>query len=775
MKSPMALLADIWPSPSQRPYTRDERRFYLEWVIVAVLALSTLSLFILMDWGKAPGHVIYDQFHRWRAPLPSNDIVIVGVDDASLDELGGWPLKRVVYADLLKKLADTGNQPKAIGFDILFPDPSPSDAELATQMRRHNAFLAVEQPRVNAVAPFVVHKPQDTLIDAAKGLAHINVTFENDGFSRGAYLQEGDLPHLALAVSGQPAQNYLSHEAYRRFNLVDPEIGFPTVSLADALSEGFPLEVLKNKYVLIGSIAPSLGDHFPTIYSGRQGSGTPGVMLHANLLNDILRGNLISPVPMWAQWGLSLWALLSVLIALLVLSPLAEFVVTLITAGCALLVSFVLLLAADAWFDPGLCLLAIGFVKPAWAWRRTEMIVRFMGDRAAKLEKVQRSRKTLASGGLKLRHFASDTVLQYSRLLDRAIGASSERLEFLNRIVNEIPTAMLVADAEQRIVLVSPRMHQDIPAGLLQTGQPLLPLMFYLGMHKTQDLDQLTGQDHYVSGVDTNGTIRYYIFRVAQLPQTEDNSLWVFALTDITQMRQFQAQREQTLQLLSHDMRTPIASIISLSRQSGAGAGSNGNVSPQTAANIYRHADTLLNMMDDFIFSIKAQAQEYQLVETLVDSVIDDAIYQVKDLAHSRQMRLVQSFDDEPQFVMSDQRLLTRMLVNLLVNAVRYGQRRSEIHIALSHDADHMAPGQTVPMASAGQMVHIVITNQVGDPTDTAQPRHMASQGFGLGLTFVKTVVRKHLGHIQFELPTTPGAQAQVHLQLPIAKPFGQN
>ena len=333
MKSPLSVLADIWPSPSERPYTRDERRFYLEWVVVAALALSTLSLFIFMDWGKAPGHVIYDQFHRWRSPLPSNDIVIVGVDDASLDELGGWPLKRAVYADLLKKLADTGNQPKAIGFDILFPDPSPTDAELATQMRRHNAYLAVEQPRLNAVAPFVVHKPQATLIDAAKGLAHINVTFENDGFSRGAYLQEGALPHLALAVSGQPAQNYLSHGAYRRFNLVDPEIGFPTVSLADALSEGFPLEVLKNKYVLIGSVAPSLGDHFPTIYSGRQGSGTPGVMLHANLLNDILRGNLISPVPLWAQWALSLWALLSVLIALLVLSPLAEFVVTLVTAG----------------------------------------------------------------------------------------------------------------------------------------------------------------------------------------------------------------------------------------------------------------------------------------------------------------------------------------------------------------------------------------------------------------------------------------------------------
>ncbi len=768
MASPLAELTHLWPTLSHKSRSRDERRFYLEWLVVALLALSSLSLFTFMGWGKPPGHIIYDQFHRWRAPLPSNDIVIIGVDDASLQELGGWPLKRLVYADLLQKLADTGNQPKAIGFDILFPDPSPHDAALAAQMRRHNSYLAVEQPRRSGLASVPIHKPQAVLLDAAKGLAHINITFESDGFSRGAYLQEGALPHLALAVSGMPAQNYLSHGAYRRFNLVDPEIGFPMVSLADALSDNFPIEILKDKYVLIGSIAPSLGDHFPTIYSGREGSGTPGVLLHANLLNDILRGSLISPVSTAVQLALSLWAVLSVLIALMVLSPLAELVVTLLTVACALAVSFVLLLAADAWFDPGLCILAIGLLKPAWAWRRTEMIVRFMGDRAAKLEKVQRARKNLTSGGLKLRHFASDTVLQYSRLLDKAIGASSERLEFLNRIINEMPTAMLVADAEQRIVLASPRMREDIPAGLLQTGQPLLPLMFYLGMHKKQDLEQLSGQDHYVSGVDTHGTIRYYIFRVAQLPQNDEGSLWVFALTDITQMRQFQSQREQTLQLLSHDMRTPIASIIALSRQSGSDTGT---VAQQTAANIYRHADTLLNMMDDFIFSIKAQAHEYKLSETLVDSVIDEAIYQVKDLAQGRQMRLVQTFDDEPQFVMADQRLLTRMLVNLLVNAVRYGQPQTDIHITLSHDKPVATP--TSAPDEAPQMVHIILHNTMGEPDDANRPRHMASQGFGLGLSFVKTVVRKHHGHIQLDLPTQVGAIAEVRVQMPMAKPYG--
>lgn len=761
----LATLTKIWPSLRHGRRTRDEQRFYLEWVVVTLLALSTLGLFTVMQWGTTPGLVIYDQMHRLRAPLPSNDVVIIGIDDASLDELGGWPLKRRVYADLLKKLADTGNQPKAIGFDILFPDPSPADAQLAQEMRRHKVFLAVEQPRVHANTPFVVRKPESQLIDAAQGLAHINITFESDGFSRGAYLQEGNLPHLALAVSGQPAQNYQSHGAYRRFNLVDPEIGLPVVSLADALSGSFPLGLLKDKYVLIGSVAPSLGDHFPTIYSGRQGSGTPGVVLHANLLNDILRGNLISPVPLWVQVALSSWAVLSVMIALMVLSPFFELVVTVITVVSAFVVSFVFLWLGDAWFDPGLCILAIGLVKPAWAWRRNEMIVSFMGDRAAKLQ-VQSQRKTLGKGGLKLRHFASDTVLQYSRLLDKAIGVASERVAFLNRIVSEIPTAMLVADAEQCVLLVSPRMQQEVPEGLLQIGQPLLPLLDHLGLGSTRQLEQLLGKDHHVTAKAESGVAQFFILRVAQLPQSDESTLWIFALTDITDVRQFQAQREQTLQLLSHDMRTPIASIISLSRQKPLDLA--GNPSAQdtedqkTAANIYRHADTLLNMMDDFIFSIKAQAQTYKRSEILVDSLLDEAMFQVKDLAQSRQMRLVQDFDDEPQFILADQRLFTRMLVNLLVNAIRYGQAKTDIRLGLSHDPDTQL---------AGRMVHLTISNSVGEQAagHVGQVSDRSSRGFGLGLDFVKTVVQKHNGQIQLDLPTETGSQALVRIKVPIS------
>lgn len=744
--------APTTPLP-RRPLTNDERRYYREWFVVAGLSLATITLFTVMQWGQSFGFVIYDQLQRWWPATPANDIVVIAIDDATLEARGGWPLKRTDYAELLKKLADSGNQPKAIGFDILFPDPTPEDPQLAKQLARHNVFMAAEQPRGIMVGNSV-RQINPVLTFAAKSMAHVNLSFEKDGSLRGAHLIDNGVPQLSLAMSGKPQNAYQSHGSYRRIHLVDPEVGFPTASLADVLSGQVPLQFFKDKYVLIGSTAPSLGDHFPTMYSGDQESGTPGVMLHANLLNNLLRDKLIEPVPLTVQTLLALTSLIFALAALLVLSPLAELLVCVSIVFTTMLISFLIMRWTHRWFDPGLCVIAIALLKPAWAWRRNEMIVNFMAVRAAQLENMQRKRKKIRQG-LRMRHFTSDTLLQYSRLLDNAIGMVNDRLQFLRSVVSQIPTAMLVADGDGRTLLSNPRMQQDLPPELVQPGQSLEPLMSHLGL-LTLNLDMLSEKDHFVSGSDPLGGMRHFIFRVAQIPQEGDKPLWVLSLTDVTEMRQFQAQRDRTLQLLSHDMRTPIASIIALSRKPMPEV----SAATESASSIHRHARTLLSMMDDFIFSIHAQAPQYRLVELLVDTLVDEAVYQVKDIAHAEHMQLVQDFEETPQFVMADQRLLTRVLVNLLVNAIRYGAKGSDIRISVTHDeVYHPNP-----------YVRCTVSNVVGEPPADASQGFSTGKSFGLGLNFVQTVVHKHNGHLHMNLPQTPGSLATVELALPLVK-----
>ena len=222
-------------------------------------------------------------------------------------------------------------------------------------------------------------------------------------------------------------------------------------------------------------------------------------------------------------------------------------------------------------------------------------------------------------------------------------------------------------------------------------------------------------------------------------------------MTDVTEMRKFQSQRDQTLQLLSHDMRTPVASIIALSRRQQTDAHGH------QASDILRHAHNLLNMMDDFIFSIHAQAPHYKRAELLIENLVDEAVYQVRDLAHAKDMQLVVEQVDDPQFVLADQRLLTRVVVNLLVNAVRYGEAATPIHIQITHD----------PVFVHHPFVRCTISNTVGSygalPLQTGR-------SFGLGLNFVDTVMQKHDGYVHKSISSVAGSTAKVELAWPLVR-----
>jgi CHASE2 domain-containing sensor protein len=67
---------------------------------------------------------------------PLDDIVIIAIDNPSLQTLGRWPWPRTLHADLLNTLAQA--KPKAIAYDVLFvePDADPkADVALGTAMK----------------------------------------------------------------------------------------------------------------------------------------------------------------------------------------------------------------------------------------------------------------------------------------------------------------------------------------------------------------------------------------------------------------------------------------------------------------------------------------------------------------------------------------------------------------------------------------------------------------------------------------------------------------
>ena len=108
----------------RRPYARVALR--LKFAFYPLLALAALS-WLAWDWHHdrklaAAENAVFDTVIglRWSEPVPSGDVVVVEIDDCSIEYYrglgqGGWPWSRGRHAELLDALDRAGV--RAVGYD----------------------------------------------------------------------------------------------------------------------------------------------------------------------------------------------------------------------------------------------------------------------------------------------------------------------------------------------------------------------------------------------------------------------------------------------------------------------------------------------------------------------------------------------------------------------------------------------------------------------------------------------------------------------------------
>jgi adenylate cyclase len=330
------------------------RSFYL-------FALVTTATALLLQW-KDPAVIrehfeskTYDLRLRLRERLrPSprrNDIVIVALDEKSLEEYGRWPWSRTLTARLVQSIS--AGHPRTIGIDIFFSEPeSPTaDAALATAVKAAgNVVLPVvfsdvavgttppsaEQNDLLWDAAFMEVKsvegipwkrwaiqgmrplpPRPEIARSAAALGHVSSHPDMDGVMRWEILalKHGDdaYPSLALQVAraalGQRhddlglfggsairiGERFIAVDLSNRIliNYYGPEGSFPYISAADLLSGRIKANVLAGKVVLIGTTALATYDQKVSPFS----ADMPGVEKNATVVENILSGTFMRKSP----------------------------------------------------------------------------------------------------------------------------------------------------------------------------------------------------------------------------------------------------------------------------------------------------------------------------------------------------------------------------------------------------------------------------------------------------------------------------------------------
>lgn len=829
----------------------DQRRpvLLLELIVLVVLVTGAAGLASTYHWLTNVDRFLYDRVVTLLSGPVPKDVVIIGVDEQSLQRFGRWPWSRSEQARLYDAIAAA--RPHEVIVDIVYSEPSnPADDEaLANALAALPGLaLPIVIDALSDSRQLIEVLPQPQFLKAADALGHVHPELDDDGISRGVHLFQGIgspyWQHLVLAADSRDREEDVipvaSCEApsfslqnircdYRRVPFVGIPGSIDIESAQDMLDGLVDPARLRNKTVLVGLTAIGVSDWVTTPVSGRT-RPMSGVEFNANVLAAIRQGTLISESPLWVS---ILLVMILAAVPPLVLPRLQPGSMLLATVGFVALpvmLFYLMLYFARLYVPLGAAAVAAALTYPLWSWRRLEVAWRYVTEEIERfrVERLQLGFTALNDARLStvVSHIAqllgatpttnlygldgSDEVVselervgEHDHLLRSRVTHGRRRLEValrrstpfndaeqnyvaqvlastqysagnnsapIERLNAQIGQLNLLADDVRTIRDVNMKSLEQITSGvcLVNTGG--------LVEYANSSFTALTGvsvEDNILQIADQvtapeGDSWEQIVFRVVVQGETEslegqsatarmlldcaplrlDDELkgyWLMTAADVTEIRLVQRQREEALAFLSHDLRSPMVSILALLRSSKEGIEDDALLRKR----IESYAMRSLNVSEQFVqLSRVENSEELDLYDVELGSIANNALEQVFEQAQAKNIRT--SFVDEtPEdglWISGNGELLERAIVNLLTNAVKYSPEGKPVVLSVGVDAVGDA---LCTVKDEGYGIPAVDIGQVFEPYYRSKVREIVAQrGSGLGLRFVKTVTERHGGSV---------------------------
>ncbi|RYG59729.1 hybrid sensor histidine kinase/response regulator, partial [bacterium] len=235
-------------------------------------------------------------------------------------------------------------------------------------------------------------------------------------------------------------------------------------------------------------------------------------------------------------------------------------------------------------------------------------------------------------------------------------------------------------------------------------------------------------------------------------------------------LRRSESLRDSLTQMLVHDLRTPLTSLLlSLSMLDD---GQTGNLNPtqQHLLNIGRRSGkNLLNLVNDILSVAKLESGQVlvNLFPASIPALVEEALIEVAHMVTDRQATLLREWPQELPLVSVDADLLHRVLVNLISNALKYSPLRSTIEVgAVLLEDSPVGRAIKVWVQDDGPGISPEHHQRIWDKFGQSEMGENNRASTGLGLTFCKLAVEAHGGFIG--LDSELGQGSTFHFCLPL-------
>ncbi len=211
-------------------------------------------------------------------------------------------------------------------------------------------------------------------------------------------------------------------------------------------------------------------------------------------------------------------------------------------------------------------------------------------------------------------------------------------------------------------------------------------------------------------------------------------------------LKQSEMSQQQMLQAISHDVKTPLTSIIGYSKRLLKGKASE-EKSKEYHEIIYRKANDLKELLEDLddyaTYNIEST---YKKEAVNFQEYIEDILKDIKLEAGQQNLNLITKLNlREKTIVELDKRKIKRVMVNLVENSMKYAGENAKVIISATERDKEIE----VCVQDNGVGVPEELLSNIFDRfyrIDTSRNREQG--GIGLGLAICKEIIEKHEGRI---------------------------
>jgi signal transduction histidine kinase len=668
------------------------------------LALLAAGLVWLPWWAGALDPLerpVSDLLLRLPHPGRAADgaFAAVVIDDPSIATVGPLPWPREIVGELVHAARAAGA--RAVVLDLILSEPSDerSDAALAAALEEGpSTVAAVIAPDGSWLLPL-------ERFGGASHAAHAHAEISSDGVVRvvSATKQASGMSLPALSAAAARHAGWggaLEPGAGLRPDFREAPAAIPRYPASELLAGTITAGELDGKVVLIGLAASGSGDQF-VVPVGPRGRPQPGVLVHAAVAASILRGGILSPAKGWAVLTAAWLAAFGVQRARTLADRLDLRALAAVVAVAAITALAVL------W--------AAGLVLPLVA------ILLAAGISTAGREALE-SRDARRETTAVLAALLEQTPAGASAALPQGVP---KQLELARRLQREI-----ARDGELRRALLD-----GLAEGVVLWDDGGRPLLANRAVASLWGAPPLAGE--IAEGTIERGGRQ---LEVGIRPITGGA---IGLMRDVTVQRELERSRRETQRLVSHELKTPLASI--------AGFGGmleryqlDRDEQRRVAGLIRGEADRLGRMVVSFLELERLGSGRWPAERRPLDFAALVA-RRCQSLAASREGAVLRLDAPAATTILGDTELVERMVDNLVGNALKFSPVGAAIQVA-------------VESGPAG--VSLSVRDHGPGIPEEALPRLFerffrvpgsSAPGTGLGLALVREIAEWHGAEIQVE------------------------